>query len=185
LNPPEGHTATASSSRRDFCAGAACIAAGAALGAVPLGAGLATWLDPLRRRQGGMTAPVKVATLDALPADGTPRKVTVRADLTDAWNKDTDTPVGAAYLRRTGPRVVEALNVVCPHAGCFVDYLPARGCFFCPCHNSAFALDGRVSDPSSPSPRPLDSLEVELRGEEVWLHFQNFQSGIHEKVPLG
>ena len=102
---------------------------------------------------------------------------------TDAWNKFPEVPIGAVYLRRLGDKQIEALHVVCPHAGCFIDFLPARDCFFCPCHNSTFAKDGSINDPKSPSPRGMDSLDVEIRGDEVFIKFQNFRSGIHDKIP--
>ena len=82
--------------------------------------------------------------LEVLPADGVPRKFPILADKTDAWNKYPNTPVGAVYLRRTGERAVQALNVVCPHTGCFVDYRAERKGYYCPCHSSSFAVDGRV-----------------------------------------
>ena len=46
---------------------------GVVLGAIPFGAGVVVFMDPLRRKA-GMGLPVKVTTLDALPADGIPRK---------------------------------------------------------------------------------------------------------------
>jgi len=103
----------------------------------------------------------------------------------DAWSRTPNVPVGAVYLQRVGENKVRALNVVCPHAGCFVDYRPANGNYFCPCHNSSFALDGKILDPKSPSPRGLDELPVEVRnGTEVWVTFQNFRAGVHEKIPV-
>jgi menaquinol-cytochrome c reductase iron-sulfur subunit len=128
---------------------------------------------------------VRVATLEALPADGVPRKFPVLADREDAWNKFQRVPVGAVYLRRTAEGKLEALNVVCPHAGCFVDFIAARGKFLCPCHNSTFAVDGAIADAKSPAARGLDSLTVELRNErEVWVKFQNFEAGKAVKVSL-
>ena len=151
---------------------------------VPIVAGLAVFLDPLRRKSSGKGF-VRVATLDALPNDGAPRKFPVLADRVDAWNKFSNVPVGAVYLRRTADKKVEALNVVCPHAGCFVDFKAARGKFLCPCHNSLFAVDGKIADPSSPAARGLDTLEVELRnGKEIWVNFQNFRAGHAEKIPV-
>ena len=89
------------------------------------------------------------------------------------------------YLRRTAEGRVQALNVICPHAGCFVGYAPERGGFLCPCHNSTFALDGKIDDPQSPSARGMDELEVELRNQtEVWVRFQNFRSGPARKLPV-
>ena len=125
-----------------------------------------------------------VTSLSAIPDDGVPQKFTVRSDRVDAWTTYANTPVGAVYLRRTGDSV-SALNVVCPHAGCFVGLAPDRSRFACPCHRSSFDLDGSINDPSSPSPRDMDSLEVEIRnGDEVWIRFQNFLPGREEKTPV-
>src|SRR5437660_1373334 len=159
------------SSRRDFFKKASAVVIGGLSAAVPLAAGLPVLLDPLRR-QSAAGEPVRVATLEALPPDGVPRKFTIVADKSDAWNRYANVPIGAIYLRRPEPNKVEALNVVCPHAGCFVDYVPARNGFFCPCHNSTFKPDGTIAEPKSPAPRAMDSLPVEIRnGNEVWVKF--------------
>ena len=156
---------------------------GAVAGLVPLASGLMVFLDPLRRNaQAG--AFVSVAWLQALPEDGSPRKFSVIASRIDAWNRSPQTPIGAVYLRRVGENKVQALNVVCPHAGCFVDYNPAVKGYRCPCHDSTFALTGQISSPASPAPRGLDELEVEIRNEsEVWVKFQNFRAGQAKKTP--
>jgi menaquinol-cytochrome c reductase iron-sulfur subunit len=157
---------------------------GGALALVPIGAGLGGLLAPLRRGAGGAQA-IRVTTLDALPADGVPRKFPVIAERIDAWTTYPPAPIGAVYLRRTSDTAVEALNVACPHAGCYVDFSATTSTFHCPCHNSAFTVDGKVTGPSSPAPRPLDSLAVEVRnGKEVWVTFQNFQTGRTGKIPV-
>lgn len=170
--------------RRDFikqgcaaCLGAAALAAPAAIGA-------RVFLDPLTR----LKAPesfVRVTTLDTLPEDGTPVQFPVLADRRDAWTKFTQVPVGAVFLQRQEQDKLLALSVVCPHAGCFVDYVQEQQGFLCPCHNSLFLKDGGLKDKDSPSPRPLDSLEVQVRNKnEVWVRFQDFQLGIAEKKPV-
>ena len=150
---------------------------------IPAISGLTVLLDPLRRKSRDSDN-VLVASLSALPEDGVPRKFSVIASHTDAWNRMPRVPVGAVYLRRTGDSQVQAFNVVCPHAGCFVDYEAAKNRYHCPCHNSSFALDGTIADPKSPSPRGLDELPVEIRnGVEIWVKFQNFRAGVKEKKP--
>lgn len=171
--------------RRQFLKCALCVAAGGAAVVPPLAAGVAVVLDPLRRGAAAGAAAVRVATLEALPADGIPRKFPVIAGRRDAWTGQPAAPVGAVYLRRTGEREITAFNVVCPHAGCFVDWQPEPKRFFCPCHNSSFTVEGAIGEPTSPSPRPMDTLEVEVReGGEVWVKFQNFRRGVHEKIPV-
>ncbi len=156
---------------------------GGIVAVVPPLAGVFVFLDPLRRKTEAGGA-VKVATLNSLPESGEPRKFSVLATKVDAWNRTPNVPVGAVYLQRLPGNKVRALNVVCPHAGCFVDYKGDKNNFHCPCHNSSFGLDGTILDPKSPSPRPLDALEVEVRGNEVWVKFQNFRAGVHEKIPV-
>ena len=169
--------------RRNFLKKASAVLIGAVTGLVPAISGLIVFLDPLRRKSQDNDA-VLVASLSSLPEDGVPRKFSVVADHTDAWNRMPRVPVGAVYLRRLGDKQVQAFNVICPHAGCFVDYVPARKSYHCPCHNSSFAADGRIADPKSPSPRGLDELPIEIRNEnEIWVRFQNFRAGVKEKIP--
>jgi menaquinol-cytochrome c reductase iron-sulfur subunit len=170
--------------RRHFLKQFAAGIIGAVLTLLPVGAGLAVFLDPLRRKSAASGA-VRVASLESLPNDGIPRKFPVIAARVDAWNKFTQTAIGAVYLRRTSDGQVQAFNVVCPHAGCFVDFKPEEGHYSCPCHNSTFTVAGSIGDRTSPAPRGLDSLGVEVRdGKDVWVKFQNFQAGRAEKVPV-
>tara|TARA_A100001037_G_scaffold52259_2_gene44308 strand:+ start:5375 stop:5968 length:594 start_codon:yes stop_codon:yes gene_type:complete len=169
--------------RRDFLVGASAVAAGTLAMLAPIGAAVVSLLDPLRREKVSSEM-VLVARTSAIPEDGSPRKFTVMADRTDAWAAYDDSPVGAVYLRRSGDEV-RALNVVCPHAGCFVGVAKDNSRFSCPCHLSSFDLDGAVDDPTSPSPRDMDTLDVEVRnGDEVWVRFQNFLPGRAEKTPV-
>lgn len=175
--PPPGE------GRRFFFKQTAAIFLGAVTALVPLAAGLLTMLDPLRRKAGAAGF-VHVTSLSALPEDGSPRRFSVIADRTDAWNKFPQVPIGAVYLRRQGV-LVHALNVTCPHAGCPVEYRPASGSYLCPCHNSKFKINGGLADTRSPSSRGMDTLEVELRNHtEVWVKFQNFEAGKAKKIAI-
>lgn len=175
--------APSSGARRGFIAAMGALVAGGLAGLAPIAAGARSLLDPLRTRRGASSM-VRVTSLDVLPDGAAPRRFTVRADRTDAWTTYANRPVGAVYLRRVGDEVT-ALNVVCPHAGCFVGVAEDGSRFECPCHRSSFSLDGEIDDPASPSPRAMDSLDVEVRdGNEVWVRFQNFQPGRAEKDPI-
>lgn len=171
--------------RRQFLKSTLTLAAGGAAVVPPILAGAAVVLDPMRRGAAAGATPVRVTSLDALPADGVPRKFPIIAGRRDAWTGQPAAPVGAVYLRRTGEREITALNVVCPHAGCFVDWQGDTKRFFCPCHNSSFTAEGAIGEKTSPAPRPMDTLEVEVRDDgEVWVTFQNFRRGVHEKIPV-
>jgi menaquinol-cytochrome c reductase iron-sulfur subunit len=172
------------SDRRDFIAKASAVVIGGSLIVAPSIAGLCVLLDPLRRKSEG-GASVLVATLGSLPENGEPRKFSVLATHVDAWNRTPNVPVGAVYLQRRKDNTVRALNVVCPHTGCFVNYRAAQNDYFCPCHSSRFSIDGTILDPNSPSPRALDELPVEIRNDsEIWVTFQNFRAGTREKIPV-
>ena len=173
-------------SRRGFVAVLAGLGLAGVAWLVPLVSALAAFLHPLRQK-GPAGEPIRLASLEMVPADGTPRRFPVVAPRVNAWTTSLE-PVGAVYLRRTGPSEVTALQVVCPHAGCTVDYRgsegEAAGGFMCPCHRAAFDLDGRRLAATSPSPRDMDQLDVEIRdGDQVWVHFQTFLLGTSDKVP--
>ena len=167
--------------RRGFFAKVAALALGALAYAAPVVAGLCAFLNPFRQkcRVGELR---HLAALDSL--DGTPRKFPVIADRTDAWNRFPDEPIGAVFLRRTDDDQVEAIHVVCPHAGCSIQYEAAAGEFLCPCHMARFDVTGKRLDvATNASPRDLDTLETEIRnGTEVWVRFQNFRSGTPNKI---
>ena len=47
-----------------------------------------------------------------------------------------------------------ALNAVCTHVQCTVEYRPAQGDIFCNCHNGVYDVNGR--NIGGPPPRPLE-----------------------------
>lgn len=170
--------------RRSFLRKVAAVLIGTVAAMIPGAAGLAVFLDPLRRKAGKADF-VRITSLDSLPPDGSARKFQVIAQKTDAWTRQPDAPVGAVYLQRKPDQSVVAFNVQCPHAGCFVDAMPGGEGFYCPCHNSHFSADGAVQ-PGSPSPRGLDELEIDpiaLRDGVIKVRFENFQAGIPQKTP--
>jgi cytochrome b6-f complex iron-sulfur subunit len=48
----------------------------------------------------------------------------------------------------------------CTHLGCTVPWIADEGRFVCPCHASAYDINGDVVSP--PAPRPLDLYEVRI-----------------------
>jgi len=148
-------------------------------------AGLFVVTDPLRRSPSAGHR-VKIGALALFGEKDPPRRVPILAARQNAWTRDKEARLGAVYIQRTGPDTVRALSVVCPHAGCYVDFDVEQDRYLCPCHHSYFGLQGQVVSDRSPSPRGLDELEVEIDGNsEIWVVFQQFRSGIKEKVPLG
>ncbi len=176
--------------RRGFIKGASC-AIGAAIGVVPMAAGVRMALDPLSREAIAVDAEfIRLAEVSDLEA-GVPRKFAIVEDKRDKWSRYKDVPVGAVYLllekaedsKSSEPKVI-AYNTVCPHLGCFVDYRPEQQDYFCPCHDSNFALDGSLK--KGVSPRDMDTLKVEIRkGHEVWVKFQRFKANTKEQIVIG
>ena len=110
--------------------------------------------------------------------EGEPVKVTLLSDKVDAWNRIEQVKIGSAWVVRTGGKLV-AFSSVCPHLGCAVDFESAEHKFKCPCHRSAFGLDGKIED--GPAPRPMDELEVKDEGGVLAIRYLRFKQGVHEK----
>ena len=168
--------------RRGFIRGASCFI-GAAVGAVPMTAGIRVLIDPIVRKNSESEKAefIRLAELTELQ-DGEPMKFAIVENKSDKWSRYTDVPVGAVYLLKRDEKVI-AYNTVCPHLGCFVDYRESENDFFCPCHDSQFNLDGKLT--KGVSPRPMDELAVEIRnGVEVWVKFERFKSNTKEKIVI-
>ena len=164
--------------RRGFLAHTASVLVGGIICIVPFLSGLIVFLDPLRR-SAGKAKLIDVAPLEAVPDDGVPHEFAVRADRQDAWNRYPNVPVGSVYLiRQPGQKTVKAFNATCPHLGCMVGYLPDKKYFRCPCHTSAFDLDGkRKLDISTVPPRDMDKLECSVKRNRIIVEFKNFYTG--------
>jgi cytochrome b6-f complex iron-sulfur subunit len=79
-----------------------------------------------------------------------------------------DSPVGPLVVVRSTASAALAVSGTCTHAGCTVE-LESNPPLYCPCHGSAFALDGSVL--AGPARRPLTkySAAVESDGISVTL----------------
>lgn len=143
-------------------------------------------VTPLRKRHRNSLF-VPLARLSQLEV-GVPRSFGVIEERHDAWVKYPPEPVGSVWLVRQKPGAkpaVVAFSAECPHLGCAVNLAPDGQRFLCPCHTSAFDLQGNPSN--QVPPRPLDRLEVEMSDAadpEVRVKFERFRSQIEEKVPL-
>ena len=171
--------------RRQFLEKTVSIVLGGAMVSVPVGAGVATLLAPLSSDKGGRLK-VRLASIEDLPSDGTPKLYQVVAERKDAWTKYASKPIGSVFLRRIDDSKVVAFNSSCPHAGCSVDINPDGSAFFCPCHASSFDFDGGTQG-KSVSPRGLDELEVDsdlLDKGEIWVTFVKFKAGVADKVEV-
>ena len=61
---------------------------------------------------------------------------------------------GKFYLCRLEDGGFIALSLRCTHLGCSIEWEEDKKRFICPCHSSAFAMNGDVQNP--PAPKALD-----------------------------
>lgn len=145
--------------------------------------GLAYVLSPLRRK-GPVGAYHTLTQLEQLEI-GVPRSFAIIEERQDSWVRYPREPVGSVWLIRqpdgSNPPVV-ALQSECPHLGCAINLKPDRTGFLCPCHTSAFTMEGTPTN--QVPPRAMDRLEVEVAAGEVRVKFQRFRTASVEKIPL-
>ena len=185
--------------RRSFLVGAAAVVVSVFAAIFPFAAGLGVFFDPLRRRGGGQGAAgnapgdadfVRICPLDSLPGDGVPHEFPITADLADAWTRVRGQRVGSVFVARqekNGQPTVTAFTAACPHLGCAVEFDTAERHFACPCHESAFAMNGdKLFGPSLRGLDPLEAKLVDHAGtKEIWAKFERFKAGIAEREPIG
>jgi Rieske Fe-S protein len=157
--------------------GAATGALAACACAAVLGPAVVALVSP----EGGGIVRIGDGAIDLGPLDsfeeGVPRRVVIRGARTDAFLKLGERALGSVLVVRKGSTVT-VFSSVCPHAGC--DVGPLEGALLCPCHNSRFALDGKVL--GGPSPRGLDALDASVETGRVRIaRFERFQIGVAEK----
>lgn len=111
---------------------------------------VANWVDA------GSIADLKV---------GQPEELTFRRLQVDGWKIKSEK--ATAWVLKLADNDIVAYSPWCTHLGCAYHWDPQRNEFLCPCHNSVFAVDGKVV--SGPAPRPLDRYEVKLEANELWL----------------
>ena len=166
--------------RRQFLQKIACVGLGGCALMGPVVAGAVVVAHPLIERHGSGLM-VRLAGLDDLPVAGAPQLYQVLDEPTEAWLRFSRRGIGSVFLLRTGESEVHAFNAACPHVNGPLTWREESKEFYCPLHESRFSPGGARLGPSSPSPRDLDTLDVELRGREVWVRFQNFTPNTAEK----
>lgn len=172
-------------------------AIGGLVGFVPFVMGSLFFLDPLIRKRDSDAADTKkrpggvekddegfikmTITANDLPEDGTPQSFQVKDDIIDAWNKFLDQRIGSVWLRKGPGGKVLCFSTICPHLGCAVEYRNSEKDFYCPCHASAFDLDGNKTNVIPP--RSMDSLKYKIKnGNEIWIKYEKFRAAEEEQI---
>lgn len=164
-------------SRRRFLE-IATLAMGGAIGAVLTVPIVRYVLFPVRRNiVADAGEPLDVIAADKLKPGAPPIRVQLTASgVRNAWAVADDVALGAAWIRKTEDGKLEALSSTCPHLGCAVAYDQQGSVFKCPCHKSAFAVDGKKL--SGPSKRGLDPLPVIEEKGRVKVTFVRFRPDV-------
>jgi menaquinol-cytochrome c reductase iron-sulfur subunit len=105
---------------------------------------------------------VDVADLTQLPLN-TPQEVSYRMNKVDGWKVSSEK--ATAWVVKTADNKAIAFGPQCTHLGCAYHWDEGTKNFLCPCHNSVFAVDGKVI--SGPAPRPLDRYAVKIEGSRL------------------
>ncbi len=89
----------------------------------------------------------------------TPKQL-IEAGPVNSFQPNSVTPFrgGRFYLTRLEDGGFIALSLRCTHLGCSIEWEEEKNRFICPCHSSAFAINGDVQNP--PAPKALDYYPV-------------------------
>jgi menaquinol-cytochrome c reductase iron-sulfur subunit len=94
---------------------------------------------------------------------GKPQEVIYIRKRVDGWRKVSEK--ASTWVVRTDDHSVVAFDPACTHLGCAYHWdVPAKH-FICPCHASAFSIDGKVL--AGPAPRPLDRYITKVEGGKI------------------
>ena len=89
-----------------------------------------------------------------------PVEMTFRQNRVDGWKVTSEK--STAWVVKDAANRITAFGPQCTHLGCAYHWDDAKSEFLCPCHNSLFAVDGKVI--SGPAPRPLDRYQTKIDG---------------------
>jgi Rieske Fe-S protein len=137
-------------------------AAAAAVVAVP-----AAFYLLLKPKSPGAGTMVEIANLAELET-GVPQEVVYYRTRVDGWKATKDKTT--TWVVKNGPQSAVAFSPQCPHLGCIYHWEDEQGSFKCPCHASAFGLDGKVL--AGPAPRPLDRYASRVEGGKLLIGLQ-------------
>ncbi len=94
-----------------------------------------------------------------------PVEMSFRRNRADGWKIISEK--STVWVVRRADGSLAAFGPQCTHLGCPYHWEESKNEFLCPCHNSVFAVDGRVV--SGPAPRPLDRYQTRLEGTHLLL----------------
>ena len=98
--------------------------------------------------------------------DSKPKQI-IDAGIVNSFQPNTVTAFrgGRFYLARLEDGGFMALSLRCTHLGCSIIWEENKNRFICPCHSSAFGINGEVQNP--PAPAALDYYPVIIENGKV------------------
>ncbi|PSN19176.1 cytochrome B6 [filamentous cyanobacterium CCP5] len=105
------------------------------------------------------------ATADAAPREDGFAAIGTVADLDAQGSLSDKTFQGEQVAVARNGEAIVAVNSLCTHQGCSVEWDGDASQFSCPCHGSKFNPDGSVAE--GPATEPLPSYEAMIEGDQV------------------
>jgi len=110
---------------------------------------------------------VQAADVAQLPLQ-VPQEVVYHRTRVDGWRVVNEKTT--AWVVKMDPQTVVAYSPSCTHLGCAYHWDDPSKNFICPCHTSAFSVDGKVL--AGPAPRPLDRFVIRIDGSKLFIGSQ-------------
>ena len=105
---------------------------------------------------------VEIGDVTRLTANS-PTEMTFRRNRVDGWKISSEK--ATAWVVKKADNSVVAYGPQCTHLGCAYHWDDGKDEFLCPCHNSLFSIEGKVT--AGPAPRPLDRYETKVQGNKL------------------
>lgn len=154
-------TAADGVTRRHFYVGAIYAIWGVITAALGLPALIYLFLPPKIKARQEWT---EIGSVGNLGVDA-PVEIAFRTNRVDGWKVISEK--STAWIFKRPDNSVVAYGPQCTHLGCAYHWDDAKHEFLCPCHNSLFALDGKVI--GGPAPRPLDRYDIRVEGDKLFV----------------
>jgi menaquinol-cytochrome c reductase iron-sulfur subunit len=94
---------------------------------------------------------------------GVPVALSFQESRLDGWKLTTEKKT--AWVVKEPDNKIVAFGPQCTHLACAYHWEMDAGKFMCPCHGSAFSIDGKVLE--GPAPRPLDRYATKIENNRL------------------
>ncbi len=155
--------------RRGFYLAAINVLGAVITAAIAIPAAAYLLIRPKSSDEGGFAEVGDVAQLKI----GKPQEVLYTRKRVDGWKKVNEKT--STWLVKTDPNTVIAFNPACTHLGCAYHWDDGNHQFICPCHASAFSIDGKVL--AGPAPRPLDRYVAKVQDGKILIGSEVVEAG--------